>query len=217
LTVGGTVNVARAVRRLGGRLVLYSPERVFGECRSARREDEPLSPAGVTGVLAAEAESVVREELPGRHLILRSGCVYGPELRPRGFVSRVVGRLAAGEAVPAAVDRHVQPTYAGDLAAAGFELAALGYAGTFHVVGPERMTEFLFARLIAFVHRFDADLVTPAAASDLGDDPRPLSPWLDRSKLRTVLGATAVRFPAEGLRAVRDRAAVEPAVRLRAA
>ena len=40
---------------------------------------------------------------------------------------------------------------------------------------------------------------------------------LDRGKLRSVLGPTAVRFPADGLRAMRDRAAAEPAVRLRAA
>ena len=93
-----------------------------------------------------------------------------------------------------------------------FELAARGYTGTFHVAGPERMTEYTFARLVAFVNRFDADLVNRAPAAELDDGPRPLSPWLDRGKIRSVLGPTAVRFPADGLRAMRDRTAAEPAV-----
>lgn len=219
VVVGGAENVARAVRRLGGRLVCFSPADVFGECRTARREDDPVTPGGVLGALAADAEAVVRAELPGRHLVLRTAGVYGHEARPRGFVSGVVGKLEAGEPVRAAADLFVQPTFAEDLTAAATELLARGYSGTFHVVGPERMTEFTFARLIAFVRRYDADLVTPAAAADLGYGPRPLSPWLDRFKLRSVLGPTAVRFPADGLRALRDRAAAtaEPAVRLRAA
>ena len=81
------------------------------------------------------------------------------------------------------------------------------------------MTEFTFVRLIAFVNRFDADLAIPAAALDLDDGPRPLSPWLDRLKVRSILGPTAVRFPADGLRALRDRVGVAeiPAVQLRAA
>jgi dTDP-4-dehydrorhamnose reductase len=214
VVVEGAGNAAAAVRRLGGRLVLFSPDLVFGECRTARREDDPPAPDCALGWMYAEAEAVVRTELPGRHLIARTSCVYGQD---RGVTVRVLTPLAAGDAVPAATDRHVQPTYAADLAAAVFELATRGYAGTFHVVGPERMTEFTFARLLAFVNRHDADLVTRATAAELGDGARPLSPWLDRGKLRSVLGPSAVRFPADGLRAVRDRAAAGPAVRLRAA
>ena len=210
----GAGNVATAVRRLGGRLVFFSPDLVFGECHTARREDDPPAPDNALGRMYSEAEAVVRAELPGRHLIARTSCVYGQD---RGVAARVLTRLAAGEPVLAATDRHVQPTYATDLAAAAFELVARGYTGTYHVVGPERMTEFTFARLLAFVNRFDADLVSRVTAAEIDDDPRPLSPWLDRGKLRSVLGPSAVRFPADGLRAVRDRAAVEPAVRLRAA
>jgi dTDP-4-dehydrorhamnose reductase len=219
VNVEGVANVVRAVRRLGGRLVYFAPADVFGECRTARREDDPPAPASVIGLLTAEAEALIREELPGRHLILRSGCVYGTELRARGFVSAVTRNLAAGEPVPAASDRQVQPTFADDLAAAATELVTRGYTGTFHAVGPERMTEFTFARLIAFVHHFDADLVRPVPARELGDGPRVLTPWLDRFKLRSVLGMTAIRFPADGLRAIRDRAMslAQPVPRLRVA
>src|SRR5579883_2787226 len=214
VVVGGAANVARAVRRLGGRLVLFSPADVFGECKGPKKEDDPVAPVSVFGTIAADAEAVVRAELPGRHLVIRSTGVYGPAPRDGGFVEAAAAKLAAGDPVRAATDRSVQPTYAGDLVAAAFDLLARGYDGTFHVVGPERVTEFAFARLVAFVNRFDADLVAPAAARDLDDGPRPLSPWLDRSKLRSVLGPAAVRFPGDGLRALRDRVAaeVEPSV-----
>ena len=71
----------------------------------------------------------------------------------------------------------------------GRQLAKLGQTGTVHVVGPDRHTEFTFARLAAHVLGADTDLVVGRPAADLGDDsPRPGRVWLDRFKLRTLLG-----------------------------
>lgn len=214
IIVGGAANVVAAVRRLGGRLVYFSSDLVFGECRSPRREDEVPTPSKVLGRLFVEAENVVRTELPNRHVIIRTGCVYGSAEHSRHFAGRVLDQLSAGKSVSVAVDRQLQPTYARDLATATFELLNRGYEGTFHIVGPERMSEFTFAKLLAFVHHHDADLVIRIPTPEL--DARPQSPWLDRSKVRSILGSSVIRFPADGVRAMRDQAVV-PAVRLRAA
>jgi dTDP-4-dehydrorhamnose reductase len=212
VNVAGTATVARAVARHGGSLVLFSSDAIFGNCSTARREEDPLSPHGVLARGKADAEAVVRSVLPDRHLILRTGWVFGAG--DRGFASR----LASGERVVAATDRFGQPTFAGDLASAAIELSRLGRTGTFHAVGPEKHSEFTFARTVAHVFGYDTDLVEGLTANQIDDrDPRPLRVWLDRFKLRGVLGAKAFRTSADGLRMVRDVVFGTAATTLRAA
>lgn len=205
LTVNGTANVAAAVARHGGSLTLFSADAVFGDCRTARREDDHVSPKGAWAEAKVRAEALVRVELPGRHTVIRTGWVFGAGERSRGIADRFVRHLAEGQGVQAADDRYGQPTFAADLADAALDLAKLGHVGTVHVVGPERHTEFTFARLAAHVFGADADLVEGVPAAELDDaDPRPNRVWLDRYKLRSLLGPKAVRSPADGLRALRD-------------
>jgi dTDP-4-dehydrorhamnose reductase len=203
VTVEGTQFGADAVSRHGGTLVQFSSDEVLGECPTARREDDPPAPVGVLARCHAEAEALVRNVLPDRHLIVRTSWVYGPEERGRNRGCRVAKALAAGMPTEVATDRHGQPTYGPDLAEVSVELARLGQTGTVHVVGPDRHTEFTFARLAAHVFGHDVDLVRGVPAAEFADDPRPPRVWLDRFKLRTILGPRAIRGAAEGLRALR--------------
>ena len=210
VTVGGTRVVAEAVARHGGSLVLFSSDEVFGECPTARREEDPLGPVGELARAKESAEAIVRGLLPDRHLILRTGWLFGPEERGRNLGCRLAKKLAAGDRLQVATDRHGQPTYAPDLAEAAVELARLGQTGTFHAVGPDRHTEFTFARLTAHVLGYDVDLIEGVMAAHLDDgDPRPERVWLDRQRLRAVLGPRAIRGAADGLRAL--RAGLRPA------
>ena len=204
VTVGGTRSVADAVRRTGGSLVLFSSDEVFGECGTARREDDPAAPRSLFAACKAEAERVVRRALPGRHLVVRTSWVFGPEERGRNVGSALVRKLAGGEPFEAATDAHGHPTYAADLAEVVLELARVGHTGTVHVVGPDRHTEFTFARLAAHVFGYDTDAIIGRTAREIGATARPRQVWLDRFKLRSLLGARAVRTTADGLRALRS-------------
>ena len=193
-------DVAALVARHGGQLVYFSSDEVFGECPSARREDDPVAPTGELSRCHLAAERTIRELLPDRHLILRTGWVYGPDTRRRNFVSRIVRKIATHLPVAVANDRHGQPTFGPDLADVAIELTRLGHSGTFHVVGSDRHTEFSFARLLAHVHGFDVDLIQGVPALELCDDnPRPSRVWLDRFKLRGVLGSKAIRGTHDGV------------------
>ncbi|MFO0852295.1 MAG: sugar nucleotide-binding protein [Gemmataceae bacterium] len=201
IIAGGAAEVAAAVARIGGSVVLFSGDEVFGECPTARREEDLVAPAGALARAHAAAEAAVRERLPDRHLILRAGWAFGPDERLAGAVQQWATAFAAGERVDAATDRHGQPTYAPDLAEVAVELARLGHTGTVHAVGPDRQTAFTFARLAAHIFGHDTDLI---AATEGDVSPRPKRVWLDRFKLRTLLGARCIRGTADGLRAVRD-------------
>ena len=203
--------------RHGGSLVVFSPDTVFGECKQARREEDPTTAGGEHAAGKVEAEAIVRDLLPGRHLIVRTGWVYGPDERHRGLAGSFARHLAAGESVEAAADRFGQPTYAPDLASAALDLAHRGHTGTFHVVGPDKHTEATFARLVCHVFGYDIDLVAelPAAKMEFAE-PRPGRVWLDRFKARSALGSKVVRSTADGLRetrAAQTAAADRPLVR----
>jgi dTDP-4-dehydrorhamnose reductase len=151
------------------------------------------------------AEAEVRKALPDRHLILRTSWVFGPDETGKNFARSTARRLGRGETVRVAHDQYGQPTYGPDLADAAMELAKLGANGIYHCVGPDRHTKFTFARLIAHVFGYDADLVVGMSTEEMElDAPRPKDVWLDRFKLRQVLGPNAVRRAADGLRELRE-------------
>lgn len=213
VNVEGVENVVRAAKDADATMIFFSTGHVFGECRTARSEESPPDPSNVHGRASADAERVVRDLLPGGHLILRTHWVFGPEFRGKNPAANAVRRLRAGQSVSATNDRLCQPTYGPDLATVAVELVRHDCRGTYHVVGPERMTEFAFHRTVAFVNGCDPDLVEAIPADEMGEEaPRPRSLWLDRFKLRSELGPKALRSPSEGLRALRDLDRV-PAIR----
>lgn len=210
----GAVVVARCVAKHGGTLVAFSPDTVFGDCGSAMREEDATAATTPHARTAVAAEKAVRDLLPNRHLILRTGWVFADDARHRGAAGRFLRSLERGETVEAAKDRFGQPTFAPDLAEAALELARMGQTGMVHCVGPEKHSEFSFARLVAHLLGHDADLVVGGSG---GADGRPARTWLDRFQLRSLLGPKAIRPAGDGLRAMRDEAAVLEPVFARAA
>lgn len=205
ITTEGTRIVAEAVAAHGGTLATFSPDTIFGDCSKARREEDATAAnLGIHAAAAVEAEAIVRTTLPDRHLIVRTGWVYGPTNR-HGFFSSTLRALENDESVEVATDRFGQPTFAPDLAIAVFDLATTGKSGTFHVVGPDRHTEATWARLLCHVFGHDVDRLRELPAAELADgEPRPNRVWLDRFKARSILGAKMVRSTADGLRACRS-------------
>jgi dTDP-4-dehydrorhamnose reductase len=201
----GAAIVAEAAARAGAALVAFSTAHVFGECRTARREDSSAEPFNVHGYCAARAEETIRDLVPHRHLILRTNWVYGWEERGKNPAERTVRRLNDDDSLEATAERLCQPTFAPDLADVAIELARRDETGTIHTVGPDRVTEFAFHQTVAFVNGFDCDRIVRRSIAEMCEDaPRPRSPWLDRSRLRSLLGSKAIRGLGDGLRTMRD-------------
>lgn len=208
--VAGIANVAKAVAEVGGVLELFSSPEVFAADRRAFREGDDPQPAGERGETFVAAERVVRSALPERHLIVRTCDVF--DAARFGQIGRMVHALSRFDPVASNSRRTVVPTFAPDVAEVALDLLRHGHTGTFHAVGPERHTPFTFARLVAHLFGYDADLVV---ADELAGGEVPSRPFLDRTRLKTLLGSNALRRPADALRAV--RAALTEGSRLRVA
>ncbi len=189
--------LAAAVQASGGVLAVFSCAAVYGECRVAAREDDNLNPAGERAAEHAAVEAAVRAGLGERAMVVRTSGVFdGGRF---GRVGRLVHKLRKGATVAADNERFTQPTYAPDLADVVLDLLAGGHTGTTNAAGPERHTDFTFARLVAHLFGYDADLVQSTTATD----DRPARVQLDRFRLRTLLGPDLFRPTAEAVRAVR--------------
>ena len=191
--------VIAAAKANGSKLVYFSGDGVLGECRVAKRESDPLKPIGELAEWQVAEEQMLREHLPEAHLIVRTSRVYGGSCRsePARFIRKT---LAKGQTWAADTVRFTMPTYAPDLAEVTLDLLKHGHTGTFHVVGPEKHTDFSFARMIAHVYDLDADLIEPLTEEG---DSRPVNVNLDRFKVRSLFGANALRTVGAALRAMR--------------
>jgi dTDP-4-dehydrorhamnose reductase len=198
--VAGVSEVARAIAEVDGLLVFFSTDHVFSDSVRPWKEDDPPSPQNIYARSKAEAEQIVRDVLPDRHLILRTSWVFGPDPQEKNFAFRVRGTLEKGERLVVPTDQHGQPTFGPDLGRTARQLVSLGARGTYHVVGPQYLSRLQWARLIATTLHLPVDLIegVPSSSLELAA-PRPLHSRLARSKLISFLGHDPIRPPQHGI------------------
>lgn len=168
----GTANVALAARETGAVLVAVSTDYVFDGAKGApyHEYDEPgpLSAYG-RSKLAGEREA---RALAPEHLVVRTAWVYGGG---SDFLTGALRRLAAGETVPAIVDRTSSPTYVGHLAERLLSLAASGLRGVAHLAGPEPLSWFDVLARARRLADLPGDLVEQKADDLDRPAPRPVN------------------------------------------
>lgn len=163
--VDGSLNVARAAREVGARLVHVSSDVIFrGDSGLALTEADPVDPITDYGRTKAAAEVVVTASDPGAVLV-RTSLIYGGAEPSRH--EQLALAAARGEADLAFFEDEIRcPVAVGDLAAALVELAAAPETtGPLHVAGPDAVSRLEFAQLVAAAHGFDP--------SHLRGEPRP--------------------------------------------
>lgn len=133
----GARNVAIAAKHAGAVLVHVSTDYVFdGEKGDAYHEFDEPNPLSVYGRSKLAGEREVATHAP-EHLIVRTAWVFGGG---SDFLSGALGRLAAGEDVPAIADVISSPTFVGHLAERLLPLALSPQRGVVHLAGPEPLS-----------------------------------------------------------------------------
>lgn len=215
----GPANLARATRAAGAWLIHVSTDYVFAGAAAtttAPRRAQPYEPGDVTGTpetvygaskLAGEQLAV---ELDPATTIVRTAWVYTGGPNSRDFVGTMRRLESSRDTVSVVDDQTGSPTYAADLAAGLWELAARGrdrrVAGAvLHATNSGSVTWFAVARAVFAEVGADPDRVYPCTTAQF---PRPAP-----RPAYSVLSPTA--WAEAGLAPLRDwRAALHAAVTL---
>jgi dTDP-4-dehydrorhamnose reductase len=147
-------------------LVTFSSDLVFdGRARSPYRESDGVAPLCVYGHSKAHAERDVLAAHPGA-LVVRTSAFFGP-WDEYNFVTVTLRDLALGNAVRAASDMTVSPTYVPDLVNATLDLLIDGASGIWHLANQGATTWAGFAQQAANMRGYNAELVVPIHSSAL--------------------------------------------------
>jgi dTDP-4-dehydrorhamnose reductase len=206
----GPALVAEYAQTNGGRVVFFSTDHVFDGLKADYVEADAVHPLNVYARSKALAEEALRDILPDRHLIVRTGWVYGPDWQRRNFILRLVDNLRAGTPVPVASDQWGSPTFTDDIAEATRELVAAGAVGTFHATGPDWLSRAALAESVCSELGLDRSLLMSRSTTELQQTAlRPERVRLDCRKLQTACLAR-FRGVEEGLQSLIARGEIVP-------
>ena len=190
--VAGSAHVAGAAARSGARLEHLSTDLVFdGTCPEPYSESDPPNPLDAYGQSKLDAERRVLAAHPDA-LVVRTSLMVG-RAEP-GRHERAVLEAARGESDMAFFDDELRsPALVGDLALALLELAGRDESGVLHLAGPDALSRYELALLVARARGVAPERLRrgSAAASGLV---RAADCVLDSSRARALI-ATQVRGP----------------------
>jgi dTDP-4-dehydrorhamnose reductase len=142
----GAVNVARAARETGARLLFVSSDYVFdGQKPSAYETGDPRNPQSVYGRTKAEAETGLLQVLPDC-CIARTSWLFG--VGGKCFPDTILKLAASRPTLDVVNDQRGCPTYTVDLARGIIALCRKNASGIVHVTNAGNCTWFEFARSI---------------------------------------------------------------------
>jgi dTDP-4-dehydrorhamnose reductase len=184
-TLDGAAAVAEAAAAVGARLVHVSSDVIFdGTKRGPYTEKDPPSPITDYGRAKADAERAVRAAHPGA-LVVRTSLIYGG--REPGRHERLAWEAAEGRGGMTFFEDELRsPVLVEDLAGALLELAGRDEAGILHVAGPDAVSRYEFARLLAQRHGLSDERIPRARLADSGLV-RPANCALDSSRALALL------------------------------
>ncbi len=143
---GGAVNVARAAKQHGARLLFVSTDYVFdGKSTTPYEADAPRAPRSVYGRSKAEAEVQISEILP-ECCIVRTSWLFGTG--GKCFPDTILKLAATRPEIDVVSDQRGSPTYTVDLARAIIQLCHAGATGIVHATNRGECSWFEFAEEI---------------------------------------------------------------------
>jgi dTDP-4-dehydrorhamnose reductase len=187
INVGVSQRIAEITATAGSQMLHISTDSVFdGVCGGYAETDQP-APVNIYAQTKLEAERAVLGSNP-RAAVARIN-MYGWNLQPKQSIAEwILGQLTQGREVPGFTDVIFCPILANDLAEILLAMTDDQLAGTYHVVGSERVSKYEFGRRVASTFGFDPAKVVPARLGDARlKAPRPFNTSLNTEKICAAL------------------------------
>ncbi len=175
VNVLGVENLVHAGKLAGSHIVQLSTDYVFdGKAGPYSEEDRP-NPLSYYGRTKLASENLLRTS-DISHTIVRTMVLYGSARKVKpNFALWLVGELKENRPVRIVSDQIGSPTLVDDLAFGVAKVVELKKAGVYHVSGPDIVSRLAFAKELAKIFRYDAELITPQLTAELRQPaPRPL-------------------------------------------
>jgi len=178
----GALNVARAAKMAGARLLFLSSDYVFDGRKTAPYAiNDARNPQSVYGRTKAEAEIKLLELLPNC-CIVRTSWLFG--LGGKCFPDTILKLAVARPSLDVVDDQRGCPTYAVDLARAIIELGRKNAEGIVHVTNTGDCTWFEFAEEIVRSAGFNTAVRPVSSAVMARPAPRPAYSVLSPASLQ---------------------------------
>ena len=180
----GAVQVARAAKRVGAKLLFLSSDYVFdGEKYSPYEIGDARNPQSVYGRTKAEAEIQLLEVLPGC-CIVRTAWLFG--IGGKCFPDTILKLAASRPALDVVNDQRGCPTYSVDLARAIIQLCRSGANGMVHVTNSGDCSWFEFAREIVKRAGLPVEVRPVSSQQMVRPAPRPAYSVLSGKSLQAI-------------------------------
>jgi len=203
INVRGVQNVVKAVNAIGSKLIYFSSDYIFDGVSGPYDETDSANPICEYGRQKLAAEHYI-SLFAKQYLVIRTTVVYGWERKGKNFVYNLIRSLKSGNSIRVPVDQIGSPTYAKNLAQIAVELAAVPLNDVINITGPDRISRFELARLVAKTFKLDEKLITPVETNQLGQPAkRPLEAGLKIAKVTAVSQIPLINF-SEGLKLMVD-------------
>jgi dTDP-4-dehydrorhamnose reductase len=169
----GAVNIARAARQVGARLLFLSSDYVFdGKKTTSYETNDQRNPQSVYGRTKSEAEIRLLELMPDC-CVARTSWLFG--VGGKCFPDTILKLAASRPALDVVDDQRGSPTYVIDLARAIVSLCQQNAEGIVHVTNAGNCTWFEFAQQI--VKRAGLSTQVRPASSKQMARPAPRPPY----------------------------------------
>lgn len=192
LNASAPENLAKAMKEVGGLLVHISTDYVFGAdpYNTPCNELQTGTPTGVYGATKLQGEQRIAET-GVEHIIIRTAWLYSRF--GRNFVKTMLNLTATKPQLEVVFDQCGTPTYAGDLAAAIFDIVEyrkfVGHTGVYHFSNEGVTSWYDFTKMIARISGHTACDIQPCHSDEFPSPvKRPAYSVLDKTKIKETFG-----------------------------
>ncbi|MGI6231965.1 MAG: dTDP-4-dehydrorhamnose reductase [Prevotella sp.] len=186
-------NLAQAMKEVNGLLIHISTDYVFGgdPYNTPCREDQKGTPTGVYGKTKLHGEQLIQES-GCQYVILRTAWLYSEF--GHNFVKTMLQLTATKPQLKVVFDQCGTPTYAGDLAAAIFDIVENrkyeGHSGIYHFSNEGVTSWYDFTKKIAELAGHTTCDIQPCHSDEFPSPvKRPAYSVLDKTKIKETFGA----------------------------